>query len=192
MNEKINKALKETLLEGEQVLWEGGTQPFKMLDGREGRNILIQWILSTIICAALIYLRVSQEMATTRFFVIILIIYALFIVTPFVSYKQLLGLRYYLTDKRAILIKANAAVYTMMLDGVNAKVFPVKPGAAVSIGSEVVDEGEKQLRWRALHALENPGKFDGCNASGLVFYNVERAEAAMRLLSGHKTAAGTN
>ncbi len=188
MDEKMQKALEETLFDGERVLWESGTQQFRLLDGKEGRKVLIQWVLSTICCAGFTILRVSQGELTAKFVLIILAIYALFMLAPVVSYRQLLALRYYLTDERAIQIKKDGTVYSMKLSGAPAKLFPVAPGAAIAIGSSIIEEGDKQLRWRALHALENPGKFDGCNALGLVFYNVERAEAAMQLLRAHESA----
>ncbi len=191
MNEKMEKALKEALFDGEQVLWESGTQQFRLLDGKEGRKTLIQWVLSTVFCAGFTILRVSQGAVSIKFFLIILAVYALLMLAPVVSYRQLLGLRCYLTGGRAIQIKKDGSVYSMKLDGAPAKLFPIGPGAAIAIGSAVIEEGDKQLRWRALHALENAGKFDGCNASGLVFYNVERAEAAMQLLQAHAPSAGT-
>lgn len=118
MNEKIKQSLETALAGEEHVLWEGETQPFKLLDGKEGRRTLLQWIAGTA-----------------------------------------------------------------------AKLFPVKPGAAIAIGAAVVEEGDRQLRWRSLHALENPGQFDGCNASGLVFYNAARAESAVKLILEKAEAA---
>ena len=186
MEEKMKKALEETLLDGEKVLWESGTQPFRLIDGREGRRTLIQWILSTAICATFLVLRMTQGAFTGKVLAVVLVLYAVLMLSPVISYRGLLAQRYYVTNERAILIKRDASVYTMKInDGdIPAKIFPVKPGAAISIGAAIVEEGDKQLRWRSLNPLENPGKFDGCNASGLVFYNVARAEDVLWLLRG--------
>lgn len=190
MNEKIKQALEGTLAAGEQVLWEGGTQPFKLLDGKEGLKTLLQWIIGTVCCVGFAAFRLAQGELTPAVCAVLLAIYAVLLLGPIVSYRQLLGQRYFLTNGRAILIKGDGAVYSMRLaKDTAAKLFPVKPGAAVAIGPAVVEEGDKQLRWRSLHALENPGQFDGCNASGLVFYNVAHAESAIKLLSEQAEAA---
>lgn len=190
MNDKIKQALESTLADGEQVLWEGETQPFKLLDGKEGRKTLLQWIISTLCCGVFAAFRVAQGDLTPTTGLVLLAIYAVLILGPIVSSRQLLGQRYFLTNGHAILIKRDGMVYSMRIeDDTAAKLFPVKPGAAVAIGQAVVEEGDKQLRWRSLHALENPGQFDGCNASGLVFYNVARAENAIQLLSEKAEAA---
>ena len=190
MNEKIKKALESTLAAGEQVLWEGETQPFKLLDGKEGRRTLLQWIIGTVCCGGFAAFRFAQGELTLTTGIVLLVIYAALMLSPIVSYRQLFGQRYFLTDGRAILIKGDGMVYSMKLAGdTAAKLFPVRPGAAVAIGQAVVEEGDKQLRWRSLHVLENPGQFDGCNASGLVFYNVARAESAIKLLAEKAEAA---
>lgn len=189
MNEKIKQALDGTLAAEEQVLWEGETQPFKLLDGKEGRRTLLQWIISTVCCVGFAAFRFTQGELTPAAGAVLLVVYAALMLSPMVSYRQLLGQRYFLTNERAILIKRDGMVYSMRLaEDTAAKIFPVKPGAAIAIGQAVVEEGDKQLRWRSLHALENPGQFDGCNAAGLVFYNAARAENAIKLLSGKKKA----
>ena len=190
MNEKIKQALEETLAAEERVLWESETQPFKLLEGKEGRRTLLQWVISTVCCVGFAAFRLAQGELTPATGGILLAIYALLMLSPIVSYRQLLGQRYFLTGDRAILIRRDGMVYSMKLAGdTAAKLFPVKPGAAIAIGQTVVEEGDKQLRWRSIHALENPGQFDGCNASGLVFYNVARAESAIKLLSEKAGAA---
>ena len=190
MNEKIKQALEGMLAGGEQVLWEGETQPFKLLDGKEGRRTVLQWIISTVCCGAFAAFRITRGELTPVTGIVLLVVYAVLMLGPAVSRRQLLSQRYFLTNERAILIKRDGMVYSMKLeDDTAAKLFPVKPGAAIAIGQTVVEEGDRQLRWRSLHALENPGQFDGCNSSGLVFYNVARAENAIKLLSEKAEAA---
>lgn len=190
MNEKIKQSLETALAGEEHVLWEGETQPFKLLDGKEGRRTLLQWIAGTVCCAGFAAFRFAQGGLTVTTGAVLLAIYAALMLGPVFSYRQLLGQRYFLTDRRAILIKGDGMVHSMMLtSGTAAKLFPVKPGAAIAIGAAVVEEGDRQLRWRSLHALENPGQFDGCNASGLVFYNAARAESAVKLILEKAEAA---
>ncbi len=178
MDEKMKKAFQEVLLDGEQVLWESGTNPFRMTEGKEGRRIILLWIFIAIVCASFIVLRISQGVLSVKTILAAVVIFAVALTAPFVSHRRLLGQRYCLTDRRAILIKRDGSTFAMKLDGAPAKVFPSRTGTAISLGAEIVAEGDRQLRWRALHPLENPGKFDGYNASGFVFYTNIRLKVA--------------
>ena len=183
MNEKMKKALERTLRKSETVAWESPTLHFGILDGKEGRKTLMQWVLSTIFYAAILAVYAAHDSITPRFFILLSLVYGALIITPLLSYYTILGQRYYITSERIILIKRDGQVATMERDKIDAiRLFPTKPGAALAFGKSVVDEGDSQLRWRSIHAKENPNSVGGLNANGLVFYNVERAEQAMKML----------
>lgn len=186
LDEKMKKALDEALLEGEQVLWESGTQPFRLLHGREGRRTALQWCISTLFFAAFVAICVTQGTTSVKAWAAALAIYAALMLSPVLSYHQVLAVRYFLTDRRrALLIKKDGTVCAMRLAGdTPARLFSLKPGAAVSIGETVVGEKDRQLRWRTIHALGKQEKTDDDNAAGLVFYNVAHADEAMRILTG--------
>lgn len=185
MSERSEKRLKEALLEGEQVLWEEKTGPFSLLSGKEGRSILIRWIISTVAIAGFTILRASSSELTVKFLAIMIILLGALLIAPIVSYRQLLGQRYYLTDRRAIVIKGDGTTSAIGIEGgVDAKLFPLDPGVAIAIGAPVIEEGGTRLRWRALHAKEPVEKAEDGSCEGLVFYNVARADEALRILNG--------
>ena len=129
MDAKYTQPLEETLLDGEQVLWEEGTQPFALLEGREGRKALWQWIISTVAFVGLIVLFISQGEVKAGLLIVLLVLYALLMLSPVLSRKKLLGQRYYLTDRRAILIMKDASAYAMDLTGgQEARLFPAPSG----------------------------------------------------------------
>ena len=183
MNEKITKALEKNLREGETVVWESGTLTFRLLDGKEGRKSLLQWVLSAVCYIAILIFYASYGAVTLKVATVLTALLAVMIAMPVLSYRQLLAQRYYLTNQRAILIKKDGVICTMERAKINAvRLYPGKPGASLALGRSLLDEGGKQLRWRSTHAKEHPNSVGGLNALGLVFYNVERAETAMRLL----------
>lgn len=183
MNEKMKKALERTLRNNEKIAWESPTLHFGILDGKEGRKTLMQWTISTICYAAILAVYAAHDSITPRFFILLSIVYGALIITPILSYRTILGQRYFITNERIILIKKDGQVATMERDRINAiRLFPIRPGTALAFGKSVVEEGDTHLRWRSIHAKENPNNVGGLNANGLVFYNVERAEQAMQML----------
>lgn len=183
MNEKMKTALGKTLRPGESIEWESETQHFRIQDGKEGQKTVLQWIISSLCYVAILGIYIAHNALTPRFVILLSLIYFTLIVTPVLSYRQVLGQRYFLTNQRAILIRKDGIVCTMERDNINTvKLYPVKPGAAIVLGKSIQNEGDKMLRWRSLHAKENPNNVGGLNSLGLVFYNVRNAECAVKLL----------
>lgn len=192
MNEKMKKALSRTLKPGEAVLWESATQPFRITDGREGRRTLIQWVLSVLCIGAIVVFFTANGGGSARFFAIMALLLALFIGAPILSYRQLRDQYYLITPTRALMLRTDGSVYAMELEGMGeCRLYPLDfGGAALALGSTLLEEKDKQLRWRAGHPQESADA-TGVNAvRGLVLYRVERAEEAMRLLHGHAAKEG--
>ena len=105
MNEKMKKALERTLRKSETVAWESPTLHFGILDGKEGRKTLMQWTISTICYAAILAVYAAHDSITPRFFILLSIVYGALIITPILSYRTILGQRYFITNERIILIK---------------------------------------------------------------------------------------
>ena len=191
MNDKMKQAFDETFRTGETILWEGETQPFRLLAGREGRGALLRWCVGALCVAAGSLVTVLYHTFSPGLFAAMALLYAVIAIAPVLTRAQLLGQRYYLTETRAVTIKTDGTVFTMSREKTDAvRLFPLENGAALALGSSLLEEGDRQLRWRALHPAENPGKFGGFNALGLVFYNVENAERALRLLQIDAEKAG--
>ena len=183
MNERIKNSLQKNLRDGESVLWESGTLPFGILDGKEGRKTLLKWILCAVCYIAIILFYAVHDAVTPKFIIILTALFGVMAIMPILSYREVLAQKYYITNERALLIKKDGRICTMNLDTINAvKLYPIGPGAALALGKSILDEGDSQLRWRSTHAKEHPNSVGGINALGLVFYNVEHAENAMHLL----------
>ena len=184
MNEKMKKALQGMLRPDETVLWESGTRPFRILDGREGRQTLLQWIFGTACVGALLAVYVAHGGKGLGFFAVLLVLLGIFVLAPLLQYRQTSGQRYFITNDRALVIQRGGSAYTMELADMDAcRLYPLDfGGEAIALGSVLLEEQDRQLRWRASHPKENAEAQSTNEARGLVFYNVERAEAAMRLL----------
>ena len=186
MNEKMKKALHQTLRPGETVRWESATQPFRIIDGREGRRTLIEWVISVLCIGAITVYFTANGGGSARFYLIMAVLLAIFILSPIFSYRELCGQYYLITQTRALMLRADGSVYAMELrDMGECRLYPLEfGGAALALGSTLLEEKDKQLRWRACHPQESADA-TGVNAvRGLVFYHVDRADEAMRLLNG--------
>lgn len=187
MDEKIKKAMETALHPDEKVVWESGTMPFKILDGREGKQTLLQWVLSAVCILGLLGVIAAYGNFTATVVGLLIILLALLLVSPVLSYRATQGQRYYITNERALLAKPDGTVYAIDRDDVDGcKLMKLQPhGVALVVGSTLYDEGDRQLRWRAFHPkLGHTAKsYEGLTqAEGLVFYNIERADEAARLL----------
>ena len=187
MDEKIKKALETTLHPDEKIVWESGTMPFKILDGREGKQTLLQWVLSTVCILGLLGIIAAYGNFSATVVCLLVLLLAVLLVSPLLSYRNTQGQRYYITNERALLAKPDGTFYAIDRSDVDGcKLMKLQPhGVALVVGSTLYDEGDKQLRWRALHPkLGHTAKsFEGLTeAEGLVFYNIERADEAARLL----------
>ena len=187
MDEKIKRSLETTLHPDETVVWESGTMPFKILDGREGRQTLLQWVLSAVCILGFLALIAARGNFSAAVAGLLLILLAILLVSPLLSYRNTQGQRYYITNERALLAKPDGTVYAIDRGDIDGcRLMKLQPhGVALVVGSTLYDEGDKQLRWRSLHPkLGHTAKsFEGLTqAEGLVFYNIERADEAARLL----------
>ena len=184
MNEKMKSALKNTLESDERVLWESGVTPYRLFDGKEGRGTLILWVVVIALAAGAIVSKVSSGEKGIGFYVIVAVILAAVILSPILACRQINGQRYYITDRRVLSIRPDGTVSAMDRSNIDAvRLYKVDcGGAALAMGSGLLEEKDKQLRWRANHPMVD-GNF---NVQGLVFYRVKGAEEAMRLLGGTK------
>ena len=187
MNEKMKSALQTTLRSDEKILWESGTQPFRILDGKEGRQTLIQWVLSVICVGAMLAVYITHGGERAGFVVILIAILGVTVLLPVFQYRQTGGQWYFITNERALMIQRGGGIYAMELAQMDEyRLYPLDfGGAAIALGSALLEEKDKQLRWRACHPKESAETQSAGSVRGLVFYNVERAEDAARLLRDH-------
>ena len=77
----MDTRLKNILWEGEEVRWSGRPKPFSLFDHDSKNSILLTWIVSALVLAAVIVLMVFSSITGTRSFtdVLIMAIVALFL-----------------------------------------------------------------------------------------------------------------
>lgn len=181
MNEKMKNALNETLESGEKVVWESAVQPFGLFDGKEGRSVLLTWVICAVAICGLMAAYATRNGKGFAIYLVSLAALAIIVLTPILSYRQTVGQRYYITSRRALTIRPDGSTFKMDLENVGeSRLYKVDcGGAALALGSMLLAEKDKQLRWRANHPLESSDYV----LRGMVFYRPERAEDALRLLS---------
>ena len=184
MNEKMERALHATLRPGESILWQSGTQPFRITDGKEGRRTLLCWLAETACIVAIAAFFAANDAATARFLALMLLLLALVLFSPLLSYRQLLEQHYVITQERALLLRGDGSVYAMERGDIGTfRIYPMEfGGASLALGDELLEEKDRQLRWRANHPKESADQNGVNTVRGMVFYHVERAEEALRLL----------
>lgn len=182
MNEKMKKTLNETLEPDEKILWESGVQRYGMLEGGEGRQLLLRWIICFVAIGGLAAGYANRGGNGIGLYLVALAALAIIVATPILSYRQTVGQHYCITDRRAVTIRPDGTVYSLDREDLGeTRLYKVDCGGeALALGSLLLSEKDKQLRWRANHPLEDSGYV----LRGLVFYRPEQAEKAMRLLSG--------
>jgi hypothetical protein len=180
MTDKMKTALREALLDGERILWESGVQRFGIFDGREGRGILIRWLICVTALTAMAAAYAVHSGKGIIFYLVIAFALAIIIASPILSYRQTAGQRYYITNRRALTLRPDGAVFAMQRANVGeARLYRLDcGGVALSLGSMLLAEKDRQLRWRANHPMEA----SDYAITGMVFYRPENAEAALRLL----------
>lgn len=187
MNASVEKNLKFFLRPGERVLWRSQTQPFGILDGKEGRSVLLQWVLSAVGVFGFLALVLAYGNASPSVIALLLTLLVILIGAPVLSYRGICSQAYFITDQRVLLIRSDGGANAIERSAVDdCRLMPLEPkGEALVIGSTLFPEGGKQLRWRAMHP--KLGRYakstDGLTvAEGLVFYNVADGGAAVELL----------
>ena len=186
MKPDVKKNLDEILLPGEKVLWHSATRPFGILAGKEGGAVRMQWLLSTV--GVLGFLALVFAYGNPRPIVVglLLLLLAVLLLAPVVSYRGVRAQEYVITDRRVMIVKPRVGAYAIARDRLaGCELMKLShDGEALALGT-LLDEGDKQLRWRSLHPkLGRYAKSDDglTYAEGLVFYNVEDGGKAEALL----------
>ena len=187
MNPNIRKNLEFFLRPDEKILWHGKTSRFGITDGREGKRVLLQWVLSSVGILGFLALVYAYGNFTVPVVGLLLLLLAILIGAPILSYRDLLTQEYFITDRRVLLIRSDGGANAIERGDVDdCRLLPIDHGGtALVIGSSLFPEGAKQLRWRALHPkLGRYAKsYEGLTvAEGLIFYHIDDAESAMKTL----------
>jgi len=172
------------LRSGETVLWQGKTKPFGVLDGKDGKAILKQWIIGAVIVLGLIavyYAGARQPSALPG--CTLLAVLAAMIVIPFVEHGSILGQRYYLTSERAVLVHGKRVSAMERADIDVCRAFERADGSTtLAFGEEVCDAGEKSLRHYGLYPATTLDENGKTRVTGMSFFGVDRAQEFLELM----------
>ncbi len=183
--EAVERALRGYLRPNETVCWQGKAERFPLLAGDTKGLILGKWIGTVVVTGAILILYLRNNGADMGVVGLLLLVAALLMGSPFAEQYSLQQQAYWLTDQRAILMTRDKTFYYMELDEIDD--FQLLRGKAAQdclvLGSDIFEEVDRQLRWRACHPktdVQSAGSADA--ADGMVFYCVSNAEGAAALL----------
>lgn len=176
------QSLRKYLEEDEQVLWRGATREFPLLARDAGGLILIKWVCTAAVVSVILALYVRDSEAVNPVIVALVTLAALgMMAAPVAERRSLLRQRYWITDRRAVLMTHDGVFYSLAL--ADARVYRVVQGDCLVLGRSLQEERRGQLRWVSCHPQAE--QREGCPADqvdGLVFYRVDDAAGAERLL----------
>lgn len=174
--EVLQKSLKAYLENGETILWHGWTEPFKMLEGKDGKRIIRNWVIAVLAFGTFFasYAFANETWDLTLTGAVLLAMVAM-LATPYLRWKKLQKQHYWITNQRILVNEGNAAFLGIDMNLVETMdIKKIHTGnSCILLGTKIVNEGEKQLRWRStMPALGN-----SADSVGMVFYNVNAAQA---------------
>lgn len=181
---RIERSLRAYLEKDERVLWHGAAKKFPLLAEDAGGLILVKWLGTAAAAATILTLYFRDSPERNPAIVALVVIAALCLMAaPLAERYSLLRQRYWITDRRAVLMTQNGAFYSMAL--ADAYAFRIVQGDCLVLGKSLQEEGQGQLRWISCHPQAEHRK--GCapdRVDGMVFYKAGDAAGAERLLRG--------
>ena len=184
--DKMEKFVQDSLQEGETILWSGQTEKFSLTGGQDGKKVLRKMLISAVVVGGLMAVYVTRvESVKGNLLAIMGVVLAVLLLAPIMEWSGLQKQRYWLTNQRAIMVKGSLAAFSLPLKNLDdyTIISMENGGDCLVLGSKVVAEGSKQLRWRAAHPLED-SQSAGKIINGMVFYNIKNASSAVSILEG--------
>lgn len=177
--------VKEALLPGEKICWQGKAVPFKLLENDTKKRLLARWIGGTAACVAMGFIYLSNNgSARKEFIVLVLALLVAMMVAPMFEMCKVQKYRYFLTDRRAIAVAQNGMVHCLGLEYVDdVQVLRNQTaGDCLVLGSAMMRDLNKQLRWLTCHPRTSTINLENGMGMGMVFYSVKNAEEAKAIL----------
>ena len=174
----VEQLLNKYLRKDEVVCWEGVTAPFALLGKDAKAKVLGLWIGTVAVAAAFLalYLKNNADKANAGTVIIVLGIVVVLCMLNVFQRNSLLKQKYWITDRRAILMTSDRAFFSMELEHLDAyQVLTGKtPHGTLVLGSKLFAEGDKQMRWRGCHPMldEDNASNTTINATGEKLLNV--------------------
>ena len=180
----MEKKLQEFLRPGEQVCWQGQPGPFGLMEGSCKKQILCKWGVAVVIIGLLLWSYITfNTNPSVGFVAMVLLVGVIILASPLAEQRSLRGVRYWITDQRAIMMTRDTICYGMELDSIDAwkQVRGMTEWDCLVLGSELFGEVKKQLRWRALHPKVSSQEGTG-RVEGMILYGLRDADDAAALL----------
>ncbi len=183
---EMNEELKEYLRDGEIVRWSGRSAPFPLLSRRERGKILVRWGITLVCISTLLGIySTGNDAFSGKFAALVTLVAALVMIMPWLERWSVMGMKYFVTNRRAILLTRDKSIYYMELDEMDAvKRVSLHPEAdALVMGSAIFEDADRQPRFRACNPKTDLQSAEGQDrAEGLVFYGLRDAEFVEALL----------
>lgn len=177
--------LRRHLREGETLLWQSQPKDFPLLEGQMKTRIIVEWILAVAAAVWFFYVERNNPGFGLGVKALVALVVAAIILAPVVERYSLKKQKYFLTDQRAILIAGGRDFYYVDLDQIDAweVIRDVAQGECIAMGSVILGEVRKQLRWQSCHPKIDlqEAKSNG-EVLGMVFYLPQDVDRALELL----------
>lgn len=180
--------LKEALWQGEEVRWTGRPKPFALLGPDSKTGILVTWVISGLVLAAMIMFLVPQLISGYRtvseclvMAVVALFVPAILSVRPFLDKKCLeRNTLYAVTNYRIIAVVKEDVLYLPISKGLVAAVEHRSGGCGNVCFGKMVGQPLRKSRTLAVLGLhDDDNRF---LMEGLMFYHLDRPDQVMEQL----------
>lgn len=180
--------LKEALWDGEDVRWTGRPKPFALLGPDSKNGILVTWVISGLVLAAMVLFLVPQIISGSRSVTecLVMAVVALFIpgilsVRPFLDKKCLEeNTLYAITNYRIIAIVKEDVLYLPISKELEAGVEHRADGCGNLCFGKMIGQPLRKSRTLAVLGLrDDDSRF---LMQGLMFYHVDRPDQIMEQL----------
>ncbi|CDC73226.1 MULTISPECIES: hypothetical protein [environmental samples] len=182
----MDRKLRGYLNKGEYIRWQGNPARFELLEGVYHTRILGQWILAVLFGSGTLVAYLSMDGEKNPGVIgLVLLVAVVLILSPLMERRNIRAQHYWITDQRLILMCRDKSLYYMPLQEVDACriIRDQTEWPCLAVGGAVLEDAEKQLRWRACHPkVEMEAKSTGECAAGMIFYGIKNADAAWKLL----------
>lgn len=180
--------LKESLWEGEEVRWTGRPKPFELLGPDSKNGILITWVISSLILAAMVLFLVPQAISGYRsvteclvMAVVALFVPAILSVRPFLDKKCLeQNTLYAITNHRILAVVKDEVLFLPISKELETAVEQRRNGCGNICFGKMI--GQPLRKSRALAVLGLRDDDNRFLMQGLMLYHVDQPDQVMEQL----------
>jgi len=178
LSPQIQSKLKDTLRPEEEVQWAGSCQPFPLVCAENKAPMIIRWILSALVAAALSIVYAvwignsgGQYNVIVELIILVACVYVA-VLMPVLDRRTLMrDAAYFVTNKRVIVLMGDRPAIALNRAGLNMKVVDGPNGCShVLLGAAI---NIKPRKYRITTILP-PADKEGIAPTGAVFYQIKK------------------